>query len=191
MDSFETSIDECMLVIHSLRSLSSVLRASADCCVAALGRGGKLLICGNGGSAAQAAHLTGELMGRYKHNRPGLAAVTLGPDSTVLTCIANDFRFEDIFSRQIRALGRADDVVIVFTTSGQSPNILEALKTTREIGLKSISFLGRQGGSAAALSDYALLVAHHDTARIQEGHQLLMHSLMDQIESGLNSRESS
>jgi D-sedoheptulose 7-phosphate isomerase len=190
MQSFEESINECMLVIYSLRTLSNVLRSSADCCGAALSRGGKLLICGNGGSAAQAGHLTGELMGRYKNDRPGLAAVTLGPDSTVVTCIANDFRFEDVFSRQIRALGRAGDVLIVFTTSGQSPNILEALKAAREIGLESISFLGRRGSSAAAFSDYALLVSHDDTARIQEGHQLLMHCLMDRIESGLTGRES-
>lgn len=185
MDGFEKSLDDSVAMLESLRAMSDKVRVCAESCLAALNAGGKLLICGNGGSAAQAQHLTGELVGRYKKDRRPLAAITLGTDAAVLTCIGNDYRFEEIFSRQLRALGRPGDVLIEFTTSGQSPDMLEALRAAREIGMKSIAFLGGDGGPALPLCDNALIVSHHDTARIQEGHQFLIHCLMDLIEAGL------
>ena len=126
-------------------------------------------------------------MGRYKENRRALAALALASDVAVLTCIGNDYCFEDIFARQVRALGRSGDVLIVFTTSGNSPNILAALRTAREMGVRSIAFLGKEGGKAKALADCSLVIAHQDTARVQEAHQFLMHCLMDQIEASLKS----
>lgn len=185
MSDFEKSLDDSLAMLKSLRAMPGLLRSCADQCLAALNGGGKLLICGNGGSAAQAQHLTGELVGRYKKDRRPLAAVTLAADAAVLTCIGNDYSFEEIFSRQVRALGRPGDVLIAFTTSGRSPDILEALRAAREIGMKSIAFLGGDGGPALSLSDSALVVGHRDTARIQEGHQFLMHCFMDLIEMGL------
>ena len=144
------------------------MQCAAECCIRALKAGGKLLICGNGGSAAQAQHLTGELVGRYKGERNPLAAVTLGTDSSLLTCIGNDFSFDEIFSREVRGLGRMGDVIIAFSTSGNSPNMTSALAAAKTIGMGTVSFLGRGGGSALELSDYALVVHHHDTARIRK-----------------------
>lgn len=185
MNNFELALDESLLVMDSLRGMSESVHTAAERCISALEAGGKLLICGNGGSAAQAQHLTGELVGRYKRERDPLAAVTLGTDSSLLTCIGNDFSFDEIFSREVRALGRPGDVIIAFSTSGNSPNITHALTAAKAIGMGTVSFLGRDGGSALALSDCALVVDHLDTARIQEAHLFLMHSLMDIIESGL------
>lgn len=185
MNDFEKSLDDSLAMLESLRAMSGLVRDCADRCLSALNHGGKLLICGNGGSAAQAQHLAGELLGRYKRNRRPLAAIALASDTAVLTCIGNDYGFEEIFSRQVRALGRPGDVLIAISTSGRSPDILEALRTAKEIGMKSIAFLGGDGGPALPLSDSALVVGHNDTARIQEGHQFLMHCLMDLIEAGV------
>jgi len=189
MSNFEAALGDCLAMIESLRGMSTALREAADRCLAALNGGGKLLVCGNGGSAAEAQHLTGELVGRYKEDRCPLAAITLAADPAVLTCAANDYGFADIFSRQIRALAQPGDVLVAFSTSGKSPNIIEALKTAREMGISSVSFLGRDGGPALRLSDCVLVVKHDDTARIQEGHQFLMHCLMDLIEAGLNQQD--
>jgi D-sedoheptulose 7-phosphate isomerase len=177
------SLRESLTVLASLRELESGLERAAKLCVAGLLSGGKLLICGNGGSAAEAMHLTGELVGRYKTDRRPLAAITLGTDPVALTCIANDYCYEEVFSRPLRALGGAGDVLIVFTTSGRSANVLNVLKAAREIHIRSIAFLGKDGGAALGLADEALVVRHADTARIQEGHQFLLHSMMDLLES--------
>ncbi len=150
MNQFSRSLHEAVSVFESLGELEDALGLAAEWCLAALRSGGKLLICGNGGSAAEAQHLAGELVGRYKGERRGLPAIALGADSAIVTCIGNDYSFEDVFARQIQALGRSGDILVVFTTSGNSPNILRALATGREEGLKSIAFLGRDGGKAGA-----------------------------------------
>ena len=165
MSDYLQSLQECLTVMASLRGLEDELGRAAERCAASLKSGGKLLLCGNGGSAAEAMHLAGELVGRYKTDRAPLAAITLGTDPVIASCVGNDYKFDEIFSRQVRALGRRGDVLIAFSTSGRAANILEALK-----------------GAALALADEALLVRHTDTARIQEGHQFLMHSLMDLLE---------
>jgi D-sedoheptulose 7-phosphate isomerase len=185
MFSLDENLKELAAVMESLRKMSPVLHEAADMCIAALKGGGKLLVCGNGGSAAEAQHLTGELVGRYKESRRPLAAITLAADAAVLTCIGNDYSFEDVFSRQVQALGKPGDVLVSFTTSGRSPDVLAALGAAKEVGVGSVSFLGRDGGPALALTDCALVVKHNDTARIQEGHQFLMHCMMDLIEAGL------
>jgi D-sedoheptulose 7-phosphate isomerase len=120
MFNLDDNLSELLGVIESLRGMSPALRDAADRCLAALNSGGKLLVCGNGGSAAEAQHLTGELVGRYKESRRPLAAITLAADAAVLTCIGNDYRFEEVFSRQVQALGRPGDILVAFTTSGRS-----------------------------------------------------------------------
>jgi D-sedoheptulose 7-phosphate isomerase len=185
MTAFEQALSEALQVFGSLEQLEAGLNTAAGLCMAALQGGYKILICGNGGSASDAQHLAGELMGRYKENRHPLAAVALTADSSVLTCVGNDYRYEDVFARQVRGLGRAGDVLIAFTTSGDSPNVLHALAAATECGLKTVAFLGRDGGRARELADCMLVVRHPDTARAQEAHQFLMHCLMDAIEAGL------
>lgn len=179
----KASLDEALEVFASLSSLEREVTRAAQMAVDTLNRGGKLLICGNGGSACDAQHLAGELVGRYKGNRRALPAIALNADGATMSCIGNDYRFEEVFSRQIEAFARAGDLLIVFTTSGQSPNVLEALRTARARGVQSIAFLGRDGGAAKPLSDLHIVVAHAATARVQEAHQFLLHCLMDQIEA--------
>ena len=182
MNKFLMSLDDSLSTLASLRELENALRSAVNQCAASLLSGGKLLICGNGGSAAEAMHLTGELVGRYKTERQPLAAITLGTDPALTTCIGNDYCYDEIFSRQVRALGRPADLLIVFSTSGSSANVLRALQVAREMQIRSIAFLGKDGGPALGLADEALVVRHTDTARIQEGHQFLMHCLMDLLE---------
>jgi D-sedoheptulose 7-phosphate isomerase len=182
---FESSLDDALQSLAALRMLQPGLRDAASKCIESLRQGHKLITCGNGGSACEAQHLVGELVGRYKSNRASLPALALTADSAVLTCIGNDYAFEDVFTRQIRALGQPGDVLLVFTTSGHSPNILRALEACRELQLTSIAFLGRDGGAAAPLADCVLIVPHMDTARVQEAHLFLIHSLMDLIEEAV------
>lgn len=182
-NTFEVSLKQALLTLQSLCSLERALEKAADWCVEALNEGSKVLACGNGGSASQAQHFVGELMGRYKGNRRSLPAIALTADSTVLTCIGNDYCYDEVFSRQVEALGRPGDVLVAFSTTGNSPNVVTALKAARTSHLKSIAFLGREGGTAAVLADCPVIVPCDDTARIQEGHLFLLHILMDHIES--------
>jgi D-sedoheptulose 7-phosphate isomerase len=182
-DSFNAAVDEAITLLNSIRHLARELRQAAALCVSSLNNGRKLLVCGNGGSASEAQHLVGELVGRYKGERIALPAISMTADSTVLTCIANDFCYDDVFARQIQALGKQGDVLVAFSTSGHARNVIEALRAARKLHLSSIAFLGRDGGLAAPLADCALIIPHTSTARIQEGHQFLMHSMMDVIEA--------
>lgn len=152
-------------------------------CIDSLAAGGKILFFGNGGSAADAQHLAAELVVRYRVNRKALAAVALTTDTSTLTACANDFSFDEIFSRQIEALGRPGDVAIGITTSGNSPNVLTALAVARDMGLVAAGFAGRDGGRMVGLADPLLVVPSNVTARIQEMHILIGHALCDQIEA--------
>ncbi|MEM0967674.1 MAG: SIS domain-containing protein [Verrucomicrobiota bacterium] len=153
----------------------------ADC----LSRGGKVLACGNGGSASDALHLCEELTGRYRKDRKPLPAVSLAADGTALTCIANDFGFEQVFARQLAALGETGDLLVAFSTSGQSPNILQALDFAKNEPIHSIALLGNDGGEAANLADEAIVVPSTDSARIQEVHTLILHSWLEIVEEKL------
>ena len=144
---------------------------------------GKLLVFGNGGSAADAQHIAGEMVNRFLQERRGLPAIALTTDGGVLTCIANDTGFENVFARQIEALGTAGDVCLAISTSGTSPNIVRGCKEAREQGIKVIGLLGCDGGHVAALCDLALIVPSNDTQRIQETHNLIGHVLCELIES--------
>jgi D-sedoheptulose 7-phosphate isomerase len=152
-------------------------------CIDSLAAGGKILFFGNGGSAADAQHLATELVIRYRYNRKALAAVALTTDTSLLTACANDFSYEEIFSRQIEALGRPGDVAIGITTSGNSPNVLTALAVARDMGLVAAGFSGREGGKMVGLADPLLIVPSNVTARIQEMHILIGHALCDQVEA--------
>ncbi len=144
--------------------------------------GGKLLTCGNGGSAAEALHFAEELTGRFALNRPALPALCLNADPTALTCISNDFGFDHVFSRQCEALGSTGDVLLVFSTSGNSPNIIRALESAKQKDIFTIGLLGFDGGLAEALCDIAFLAPGNDSAAIQECHQVAMHAICNCFE---------
>jgi D-sedoheptulose 7-phosphate isomerase len=161
--------------------------AMTDICITALAAGGKLLVCGNGGSAADAQHLAAELLVRLRPhvNRDGIAAINLSMDSSTMTACANDYGYEEMFERMVMALGRKGDVLLAITTSGKSPNVLRALKTARARGLHTIGLLGCDGGPALAECDAALVVPSNETGRIQESHITAGHAMMEMIEEGL------
>jgi len=146
--------------------------------------GGKLLIFGNGGSAADAQHMAAELVNRLQRERAALAALALSTDTSILTSIANDYTFERVFVRQIEALGRPGDVALGISTSGGSPSVVKALEAARSRGLKTIALTGRNGGGAAAAADIHVNVPSDSTARIQEVHRTLIHAVCELVESG-------
>jgi D-sedoheptulose 7-phosphate isomerase len=150
-----------------------------------LGGGGWVLAFGNGGSAADAQHFAGELVGRFVRDRAGLPALALTTDPSVLTAVANDMGFKEVFARQVEAHGRPGDVALGITTSGKSPNVLEALRKARALGMLTIGLTGRGGGEASALVDHLIDVPHQETARIQEVHGMVVHLLCQGIEEAL------
>ena len=146
---------------------------------------GKLLVFGNGGSAADAQHIAGELVNRFLQKRRGLPAIALTTDGGILTCVANDSGFENVFARQIEALGTKGDVCLAISTSGNSPNVVVACERAREQGIVVIGLLGRDGGRVASLCDLALIVPSTDTQRIQETHNLIGHIICELVESAM------
>ena len=183
---FAAEFDEHEAVVGRARqALEAPFTALVDACRISLAAGGKLLFFGNGGSAADAQHLAAELCVRYRTERPAIAALALTTDTSVITAAGNDFGFEQIFSRQIEALGRAGDVAIGITTSGTSPNVVEALRQARSTGLVTAALTGRTGGDLPSLTDHCLVVPSHVTARIQEVHILLGQMLCAALEVGL------
>ncbi len=150
-----------------------------------LGNGGKLALCGNGGSAADAQHIAAELVGRFQMERRPLPAIALTTDSSILTSLSNDYGFSDVFSKQVEALLVAGDVLIALTTSGNSPNCLEAVRVAREHGVTTIAMTGAGGGQIAQQVDVALIVPHEQTARIQETHITIAHALCELVEEAL------
>jgi D-sedoheptulose 7-phosphate isomerase len=166
-------------------ALQHAATAAAAACVAALRAGHKILICGNGGSAADAQHWAGELVSRFHYDRPGLPAIALTTDSSILTAIGNDYGYERVFARQVEALGQAGDVLLGLTTSGRSPNILAAMRAARERGMVTIGFTGQGPGAAdlAAVSDIVIGIPSTSTPSIQEGHEVLGHAICAMIEA--------
>jgi len=172
--------------LQSLHSQVAAFERIAAAAVAALRAGGTLYTCGNGGSAAEALHLAEELIGRYRGNRRPLPAVCLNADPTAMTCIANDFGYDNIFARQVEGLAGPHDLLICFTTSGNSPNILRALQAAKKTGARTVALLGKDGGQARGLADLELIVTGTDTGRIQEAHALLVHALLETIERNVH-----
>ncbi|MFC2506939.1 MAG: phosphoheptose isomerase [Kingella sp. (in: b-proteobacteria)] len=182
---FEESIKAKQLAKEVLTDASA---QAAQLMFEALANDGKILACGNGGSAADAQHFAAEMTGRFEKERMELAAVALTTDTSALTAIGNDYGFDHIFSKQVRALGRTGDVLIGISTSGNSSNVIEAIKAAHDCGMKVVAFTGRDGGKIAAMlkdSDVLLNVPYQRTARIQEVHILLIHAICDCIDTML------
>jgi D-sedoheptulose 7-phosphate isomerase len=165
-------------------NLQPVLDAAAAIAESFRG-GGKLLLFGNGGSAADAQHVAAEFVGRFQRERAALAAIALTADTSVLSSIGNDYAFERVFARQVEALGRRGDVAFGISTSGRSPNVLAGLTTARERGLKTLALTGGDGGAIGKAADTHLNVASDSTARVQEVHRTLLHAICDLVERGL------
>jgi D-sedoheptulose 7-phosphate isomerase len=173
---------------ESLRALSSLepqMAQAADIIDQCLRAGNKLLVCGNGGSAADASHFATELVVRFVKDRRALPAICLTSDSGILTAAGNDYGFDEVFARQVAAFGVPGDVLICLTTSGESRNLIRALEEAKARKLKTVAFLGRDGGSSIGIADIDLLVRSDSTARVQEAHQLMLHVLCETIEGRL------
>jgi D-sedoheptulose 7-phosphate isomerase len=177
------ALAEHTALVAQLDGLLPQIDAAAQLLIAAYGRGGKVIAFGNGGSAADAQHLTGELVGRFARDRRPLAAVALSVDPSVVTCIANDYSFEDVFARQVQAHARAGDVAVAYTTSGRSENVVRGLRAAHEAGAGTILFSGGDGKPASEHADVALVVPSSSTARVQEMHLLLMHVIVEQVDA--------
>ena len=167
---------------NTLDSIVKQIETASKICINSLKNGGKILIMGNGGSAADAQHIAAELVGRYKTERKGLSAIAITTDTSAITSIANDYGFLHVFDRQVRALAQKDDVVIGISTGGTSANVSNALKTANELGCKTIGFSGKDGGVFNTICDVNLLVNSHDTPRIQEMHILIGHTICHLID---------
>jgi D-sedoheptulose 7-phosphate isomerase len=182
MDSVRAAIAEHVELAARLDQLVPKVEQAVAAMIECFERGGRVYTFGNGGSAAESLHFAEELVGRFKRERRPLPAQSLAADPTTLTCIANDYEFDDIFARQVRAFARAEDFVVAFTTSGASRNVVSALAEARKIGATTVLFGGGTGVPAAEYADVALVVSSHDTARVQEMHVLLLHALLDEVD---------
>ena len=184
---------ESIAVKQASEVLAPQIEKAAQLMLQSLLTDGKVLSCGNGGSAADAQHFSGELLGRFERERPGLPAVALTTDSSTLTAIANDYQYEDIFAKQVRALGQSGDVLLAISTSGNSENVLRAVTTAHSRGLKVVALVGRDGGTIAQSlnsGDVELRVPADRTCRIQEVHLLIIHCLCDLIDVGILGNDS-
>jgi D-sedoheptulose 7-phosphate isomerase len=177
--------ESARLKLQSMDTLAAPIAAAAECMVQCLKLDGKILVCGNGGSAADSQHFAAEMLGRFEMERPGLAAIALTTDTSTLTSITNDYDFEQVFSRQVRALGHKTDVLLAISTSGNSKNVLAAIHAAHECEMSVVALTGRSGGQMAKIltqDDVYICVPAESTARIQEVHLLTLHCLCDAID---------
>ncbi len=184
--------DKAVANMHALANdaaLALQIEQAVVLCIEALRNGRKLLFCGNGGSAADAQHWAGELVSRFYYDRPGLAAIALTTDSSILTAIGNDYGYDYTFARQVEALGQGGDVLVAISTSGNSPNVLRAAAAARARGMQVLAFTGRDGGKLGPLSDICFRMPSDETPRIQEGHEFVGHLLCALIEAGIYPRD--
>jgi len=177
--------DSADLKYAAAEVLSRPIADAVSAIVGCITSGGKVLACGNGGSASDAQHFAAEFVGRFERERPGLAAISLSTDTSILTAIGNDYGYEQVFSRQLAGKAGAKDVFLGITTSGKSPNILKALDQCRSLGIPSIVFCGHDGGPARALADHCIIATGAATSTIQELHIVLAHSLCECVEAAL------
>lgn len=176
-------VAELQAVLDSVLEHRELLGTIANQVERVFRAGNKVLTCGNGGSAAQAMHLVAELVGRYKSDRRAFPAIYLGGGAPLSTCIANDYANDEIFARPLASLAQSGDLLVCFTTSGNSPNIIRALSTANSLGLHSLALLGGGGGRAKGLATFEVVVPSSDTARIQEAHLFLLHWLCEQLDA--------
>lgn len=180
--------DSARLKIDAAKLLSAPIARGIELMAASLEAGGKILACGNGGSAADAQHFAAELVNRFERERPPLAGLALTTDTSTLTSIGNDYSYEQVFEKQLRALGRKGDVLLAISTSGNSANVIAAMRAARELGVRIVALTGNGGGKMAALlahDDVHVCVPHKRTMRIQEVHLLVLHCLCDGIDTRL------
>jgi D-sedoheptulose 7-phosphate isomerase len=177
----EASIATKRQLLESAEVISAVAKVS-EILVAALNRGNKLLLFGNGGSAADAQHIAAEFVGRFAFDRPALPALALSVNTSCVTAIGNDYGFDRVFERQIEALGRSGDVAVGISTSGNSPNVLRGLSAAKQLGLHTVALTGRSGGKLKGAADYCLCAPSEETPRIQECHILLGHIISELVE---------
>ena len=179
---FERTLDAAVALHQHMRQHAQPVLDAAAAITGALKAGGKLLLFGNGGSAADAQHVAAELVGRFERERAALAAVALTTDASVLTSVANDYGFARIFARQVEALGRAGDVAVAISTSGTSANVIEGLREAQARGLRTVAVTGRDGGALGALAEIHINVPHETTCRVQEVHMTLLHAICEIVE---------
>lgn len=177
------TVNELIATLKRFRKLAPLVDSTAAILLTALRSGRKILTCGNGGSAADALHMSEELLGRYKRERVALPSFCLAADPTLLTCIGNDYGFDNLFARQIEGLGCAGDILVLFSSSGNSVNLLKALEAAKRKGVLTIALLGKDGGEMAGHADYEIIVPSDETARVQEIHTVVLHSWLDRIDS--------
>ena len=178
--------DSAELKLRAMEVLAKPLASASERMVQCLMKEGKILSCGNGGSAADAQHFSAEMLNRFEKERPPLAAMALSTDTSTLTSIANDYRYEDVFSKQIRALGQPNDVLLAISTSGNSPNVMEAIRAAHDRQMTIVALTGRKGGKIADLlgpEDVHICVPAERTARVQEVHLLCLHCMCDAIDT--------
>jgi D-sedoheptulose 7-phosphate isomerase len=181
--SIEAGFSEHMAVVEQTRIiLRDGISRAVESIARSLADGGTMYLCGNGGSAADSQHIAAEMVGRFKKDRRPLRAIALTTDTSILTCVANDYSYDDIFSRQMEAFGRAGDVLVAISTSGNSENVRRALLKSKEAGVFTIALLGKGGGPCQELADISLVVPSSTTARIQEMHILIGHLLCELVE---------
>lgn len=182
---FTTNLDQHSLLIAKLYDLDSVVSRAINIIVSSMQLGNKLLICGNGGSAADSQHIAAEFTGRFIKDRKPLPAISLTTDTSALTCISNDYSYDSVFSRQVEAISKPGDVLMVISTSGNSLNLMSAVKQAADSGVKTIGLLGKNGGSLAPLCDCSIVVPNDITARIQEAHIIIGHTICGGVEQEL------
>lgn len=185
MSLFLKNLHQHQALLENLVSLDGAIEQSVQLIVSALTTGKKLMICGNGGSAADSQHIAAEFTGRFIKDRPPIAALALSTDTSALTCISNDYSFADVFSRQIRALGQSGDCLLGISTSGNSENVIQAVLAAKNLGIKTIGLMGCNGGKLKHICDCSIVVPSNVTARIQEAHILIGHSICGAVEHGL------
>ncbi|MBI1335476.1 MAG: SIS domain-containing protein [Phycisphaera sp.] len=188
-NALRSNIEALQHLLDHIGPMAEPLGRAAQIMAQTLTGGGKLLCCGNGGSAADSAHFSAEIAGRYVLERAGFPAIDLTADHSLVTALINDYPPEQVFARQVQALGASGDVLAVFTTSGNSTNVRMALEVAGAKNIKTIAFLGRDGGKCKGLADVELIVPSQTTARIQEIHQLLFHTLCEAVDPVLAGRE--
>jgi D-sedoheptulose 7-phosphate isomerase len=185
MSLFLYNLREHARMVEQLHLLDLEVRKAIDALTAVIAGGGKLLLCGNGGSAADCQHIAAEFVGRFMDERRPLPAISLSTDTSALTCIGNDYSFDAVFSRQVRALGTSKDALIAISTSGNSRNVVTAVEAAREIGMLTLGLSGRGGGDLSQRAELNIVVPHEVTARIQEAHILIGHTLCGGVEQQL------
>lgn len=175
-------LERSIAAITALPGQLPQILSAAELMVSTLRGGGKVLTAGNGGSAAEAMHMAEELSGRYKHNRRSLPGIALTADGTAMTCIGNDFGFDEVFARQVEGLGAAGDLLVLFSTSGKARNLMRGLEVAHSKGMRVLGLLGRDGGPMRGLCDVEILAPGVGTENIQEAHQVILHLLLEAVE---------